>query len=81
MGYSQTVVSGRPHLRQHAVEGQPLDAIASAQAADLQLAEAAVNLEREGVLPLGAADMQEGGLAAGRRSSRKPLSSTGMSQK
>ena len=56
----------RAHLRQHAVEGQPLDAVAAAEAVDLELAVAAEDLEGEQVLPLGAARVQPGDLP-GRR--------------
>ena len=62
-GYSQIVVSGGPICGQHPVEGQPLDAVAAAEAVDLQLAVAAEDLEREQVLPLGAARVQPGDLS------------------
>ena len=81
-GYSQARRLGRSHLRQHPVVRQPLHAVASAQAVDLELAVAAEDLEREQVLPLRAACVQPGDLSAGpSRSSAKPLSSTGICQK
>src|SRR5688500_18644285 len=51
---------GRTHLRQHPVEREPLDTVAAAEAVDVELAVAAEDLEREQVLPLGAAGVQPG---------------------
>src|SRR6202030_923784 len=49
----------RTHFREHLVERQTLEAVRSAEALDVKLGAAAVNLEREQVLPLRAADVKE----------------------
>src|SRR5688572_12830646 len=41
----------RSHLRQHLVIGQPLEAVAAAQAFNMQLRVTSVDLEREEILP------------------------------
>src|SRR5687768_244598 len=56
----------RPHLREHLVVVEPLDAVAAAEAVHVELGVAAVDLEAERVLPLGAAGVEPGDLAAGR---------------
>ena len=53
----------RAHFREHAVVGQALDAVAPAQAFDVELAGPAVDFEGEEVLPFGAARVQPGDLA------------------
>src|SRR5437870_12028714 len=55
----------RSHLRQHAIKGEPFDAVAAAETLDVQLRLAPVDLEREQVLPLGATDVEERGLLTG----------------
>src|SRR5579872_1408120 len=50
----------RSHFGQHLIEGQPLYAVAAAETVDLELRARAVDLEREQVLPLRAADVQKG---------------------
>src|ERR1043166_7638935 len=47
---------GWSHLREHAVEREALRAVTAAEAVDLQLSGTAIDLEREEVLPFGAAD-------------------------
>src|SRR5204862_56070 len=53
-----------PHLRQHAVVRQALDAVAPAQPVDLKLAGLAVDFEAEEVLPLRATCVQPADLPA-----------------
>ena len=55
----------RPHLRQHFVIGQPLDAVTAAEAFPVQLGVAPVNLQAEKVLPFAAAHVQPRGVARG----------------
>ena len=65
-GYSQTSSVGRPHPGQHAIPGQPLEAVAAAEPINLQFAAAAEELPGECVLPFRAAGMQEGYLVCWR---------------
>src|SRR5207248_3524669 len=51
---------GRPHLREHLVERQPLHAVAAPQAGDLQLCGAVGDLEGEEVLPFRPRGVQPG---------------------
>ncbi|SPE31293.1 hypothetical protein SBA5_870019 [Candidatus Sulfotelmatomonas gaucii] len=51
---------GRAHLRQHAVEGQALGSIASAQARDFELGAAPVDLKRKQVFPFRPGSVQRG---------------------
>src|ERR1700730_19123913 len=52
---------GRTHLREHSMERHTLETVAATKAVDRELAVAAVDLEREQVLPFRAADVQKGG--------------------
>src|SRR5208283_2243858 len=57
---------GRAHLRKHLVERQAFGTVAAAQAIYRDLPVTAINLQREQVLPLGAAHVEPGGLAGAR---------------
>src|SRR4249919_3457897 len=56
----------RAHLRKHLVVGQSLQAVASSEPLDLQLASGPVDLQREQVLPFCAADVKKRRLLSSR---------------
>src|SRR6185437_16884827 len=57
---------GRAHLRQHPVMGKALEHIAPTEPVDRDLAITTIDLEREEILPFGAAHVEERGLSARR---------------